>query len=603
MANDIQSFDSATNQNPFMFEEQPSEQSPVQSSVQSTGQSTAPANPFMFEGPQPAKQEETSSFMAGVDAFNRQFGRMAEGILDLVTTGSANKAIRNVHNTEEANYARSYEQHPVASTIGAVAGGIGSGVAYGSAATGSLPATLIGKAATFAASHPYLAASAAGGLGSAAMGYLDYAPDQASRLAKSAVAGTVGAIAAPVVLAATRNVPGMLQKAGTAIDRFRHPNEAALNDLTATIKADLGDNASAKIKESLQPAIDMGTTRTPGQVVGGLTRANETNQAADVASQLRARTVDRIQSEQTLKGVNDVIERIAPAGTKELKTQLYAEMAPLKVGDDVVAQLRSNPEIATQLDNLTSGTRVPSAIKGLPDNSVTKLDIVHKQIGELLYKDAHALDKSTSMSQVARDALQEARHQITGTLDPIVQQYAPARQAAQKLIMQKRYGELLLKKGANLGQNNELGIDGTWKALFPTKEAQQVFINDVIDAGGSEKQATNVITMMDQLRGNTLKRIWSRPVESNASTVFYGNKIGFVQKMIDKLTGHKYRNAVLNLAFDGNKWADQVEAVLNQPVSAAAVESTVKLMLKAAVNRSVIPAGALGVSRGLLDQK
>ena len=560
--------------------------------------------------PDLVSQVKPSSFMDGVEAFNRQFGRMAEGVLDLATWGDVNKAVRQTYAQNEASLRAAKERSPRATTVGTALGAVGSGVAYGGLGVGAATKVapgLASKVAQFTTRHPLMATEAAAAGGAAAMGYLDYAPTQQERLTKGATAGAIGA-ALPVGIAGARKLGSGIGKGLSALNkaysRFKNPKQAMLSDLAETIKADLGDDAADTIRGLLQPAKNLKTTRTPGQAVGGLTRARELSQIADLKAQTVARKIERTQSKETLGAMEDMLEKMAPKGTAKLKTQLYDELADVEVSDDILTTLKSNPVINEQLTALNLGTKVTRATRHLPDNSALKLDIAKQEIDDMLYRDARAIDPTNKMGAQAKLALQEARNEITDTLDPIIPQYASARKAAQKLLLRDRYEKLLLKKGAKAGQKGEKGIDETWQVLFPTEESQQVFINDVAKTGGNPQQAADLLTAMDQLRLNTLKRIYSRPTQDDPMTIFYGNKIGYVQKAVDKLTGGRLKKAILNLTFDGNKWGDEIQNVLSKPDVADQHVSLLQLMSKAAkeISKPAIELGRTGAIRGAAVQ-
>lgn len=98
-----------------------------------------------------ASQQQSfgASFMNGVDVFNRQFARIAESGLQLGAKGldatlgtNLQQPIRDLRNQNEAVVNRAFYESPVASTVGGIAGGIGSAISLGSGATGLIGSTL-----------------------------------------------------------------------------------------------------------------------------------------------------------------------------------------------------------------------------------------------------------------------------------------------------------------------------------------------------------------------------------------------------------------------------------------------------------------------------
>ena len=554
-------------------------------------QSTPQNNPFMWKDePKQEEPQQTSAFMAGVDTLNRSFGRMAEGVLDLVTWGDVNKALRNYKDKEETAFALTKQNHPDVTGYLQPVTDIAAAVAFGSLGAGAgstvlakhAPAVL-NKMMAYKAVHPVIANTGLGAGGSAALSYLDYADTQEDRIKKGLLGGALGAVGG-----------GAAYGIGKIASKVINPKKAAIADLAITAKADLGDDAAQKIPELLQPAKELGTTRSPGQAIGGLTRARELELGDNLLGRAKARAVDRIQTEQTLQGVNDVIDQIAPQGTKELKNSLYNNLSSLKVPQNVTEELKSNSILGKQLDALKSGDEVTEATKALPDDSLAKWNIVKKEIDGKLYRDARALDPFNKKGEEALKALLEARSKLVSTLDTQFPEYAAARKEAQKLILRDRYESLLLKKGAKAGKANNLDIDETWQTLFPNKETQKIFIQDVADAGGNPKQAENILTALDQLRQSPIKRIYSRASESIAVP---GSKVGFLQKSLDTLTNGRYKKALLELTLNGDKWAEDIVEALKNPK-----EKMVNLLLKV-TGKGALRAGNVEAGRLLTDQQ
>lgn len=546
-------------------------------------------NPFMqgvgapqaqAQAPQEPQSVPGGSFRAGLDAYYRQFDKMATGVLDLVTWGDFNESIRMREQEKQAAYEETARRHPIATTVGAGAGLVGSAVLTGGgaakAAQAVAPAASKAMAAQ-AAARPLAAATGGGG----ALSYLEYAPTQKERLGKAALGAAAGGVMAGAGY-------GLAKGIGAA-GRYINPKKAVSKEVASTIKADLGDDiTSAQLKQMI-PA---GQRRTPGELVGGLTKQRELSAKAGLDDMLKARKLDVKQTEQSLGAVKNIIDDLAPKGTKALKTKLYNELGDVQVSDDVLAKLKENPIVSDALTQLKSGARVTKATRELSDNSFVKLDKVKQQIDDELFNDARALDPTRKMTSENRAALSEARKELVGTLDNISDKYSPARKQAQKLILQKRYQTLLQKKGAKAGQQNELDIDETWQALFPTKESQQVFKQDVLSAGGNGQAADDVVKMLDQLRQSSLKRIWKRPSAGDSSTVSYTDKSGVLRGLADKLTGDRVNKAFLELTFNP-KWVDQISKALKAPTKAKQSELFLILLDKASKASGVATGRAL----------
>jgi hypothetical protein len=129
-------------------------------------------------------REQSNGFLDGVEAFNRQFGRMSEGVMQLIgkATGwqSLEDRVRAVHDANEASYQQAAARSPIATTVGNVLGAVGSATAYGGPVIGS-GTGLAGKAI-------------AGGLSTGLQNFAEYAETPEERLNNTITGLGVGAV-------------------------------------------------------------------------------------------------------------------------------------------------------------------------------------------------------------------------------------------------------------------------------------------------------------------------------------------------------------------------------------------------------------------------
>lgn len=192
-------------------------------------QSNNNVNPFM----QPVKNSMygefqkqqaggwTNSFIDGVEAFNRQFGRMAEGVLGLGNRigqmfGGGKQAqqfgadLDNLTKQNDLSLQQAQQRSPIATTIGSIAGAAGSATAYGGGAPMSLANSAAGKILGTGAVSAAQAAVEPG------------TPEEKMR--RAAIAGTVGTAIPAVGIGAKKAIQS---GAGAVIDS--ELGQAALN--------------------------------------------------------------------------------------------------------------------------------------------------------------------------------------------------------------------------------------------------------------------------------------------------------------------------------------------------------------------------------------
>lgn len=531
------------------------------------------SNPFdQLDAPQQSTQPEPSgfdSFLAGVEAFNRQFGRMAEGTIDLVTGGAP--SIRAVHDQNEAHYAQTVQKHPVATTVGAISGAIGSGVAFAAPAIvgGGAVASSLGilpKLSAAVQSSGMLGKMAMGATGGAAMSYVDYAPTQQERLEKAAIGGTVGA-AIPPLFAVGKKAVDMLTGAGKSasglLTRIFKPEKAALEELSSVTAAEVGDSADELARRAAVAKTAGVPTLTPAQTIGGTRlRAVESTLAVPETEKLGIIRHENQINQITSGKLDEVIGAMAPAGTKAKMKEAYAGIKDAVIPTADMDELMKNPSIRVRLEQMSK--EADSTVAKLPMNSTLKLDVLKQNIDDQMFKDTFTTNVETKLAPDARNALNAAHAQIVQTIDKTVPEYATARKLAQQVATRARYEELLARKGANVGNLGVKGPDEIYNTLFSSPDKVEFFLNDVAKTGGNPEQASALAQVFDRLRKSPLQNVLKSTATGDATHIS-GRDIGVIQSFFNNMINGRYNKAYLNLTLSGDKWVKQVSDVLSMP--------------------------------------
>lgn len=155
---------------------------------------------------QQASNNDPGSFFAGVDGFNRQFGRVAEGTIHAIgqaTNWYSTQPISDVNALNESQYDNSMATHPWATTAGNVLGDAGIGT-MALAAGGGLPVGGIAKTAGTL------------GLQSGILGAASYDEDPGSRLQAGLISATYGAALGAGASALAQGASSVLKSSAVA---------------------------------------------------------------------------------------------------------------------------------------------------------------------------------------------------------------------------------------------------------------------------------------------------------------------------------------------------------------------------------------------------
>ena len=490
-----------------------------------------------------------SSFMAAVEGFNRSYGRMAEGVLQLaspILPNSFNKGLEKHNAREEASYDIAKTNHPVASRVGEF-GGYASQALVTPTASGSLAAQTGKLAAT-------------GG----ALGAVQYG-DATDR----AVAGTMGAAAG----AAGGYVMNKMFGGGNAsqvkdvglLQKMINPQKAAARTIANQV-VESGDDVAAKGLA----AKELGVSLTPGQKLGSSAAAKAETRIPIGSESMREAGSKylKTQQKQLKAAVDDIVDNIVPGGEKaarEAQKKAYDRLATKMVPDKTQNKLLSNPIIDDELKALNTNKYTTQAVRDLPDTSVLKLDKVKQEIDRSLYKDAAlTADPDKAMGAETRRAFQEARRLIVNSLDEAHPEYATTRKLSEKLILKNDLMDEIGKIAPEAGKGSrDISMDQLYQRLWNTPQKQQQFLDRLQSAGGDANHAQNVIEVMNQVRNSPIQSLLEKASPSQKVDVF-GNPGGRIAAFMQDLTEGKYNEAYLDMILDNKKWEPAVEKLLNK---------------------------------------
>ena len=544
----------------------------------------SPKNQFQDLVPKQEAQQEpahNSAFMAAIDGWNRAFGRTAEGGLQLLSNylpDKFNKAVTQLNQEKEREFAQDLIDHPVASKIGEFAGYIGQ-----EALLPVAKANLATKIASYAAT------------GGALMGGQYGSPEQRQErglygAAMSGVFGAAGELgwmgAKSLLNSSATSSPGLLRK-------LFKPEAAATQEIASNISNTTNLN---NMLVRGQAAERVGVTLTPGETVGGnILPQAEKGYLVSQQSKLEAAKYLNDRSSVLKTKVKDLIDNFVPEGdevAKTTKAKMYEDLAPLQATTQTSEALLSHPVISNELQALNKNPLMPKALKEMPDNSVLKLDAVKKEIDSQLYNNKTFLNgNEKTISASEKSVLQDARAQIVDRLDSEYPQYAQARKIAERLTLKSQINkELGMIKPEPRAINGEVTLDQMYNKLWSTPDKQSRFIEAVKRTGGSEYQASDVIQVLNQIRQSPLESLLKAKSEGvNVGTSIRGNLMNGsatifsrLSSFVDDLTLGRYNKALVDLTING-KWKPEVAKLMSKPNEQTLLMTFKKLLDKVSV--------------------
>lgn len=357
--------------------------------------SPPPASPNPYASLVPPKQNNSStssgasspvpdegSFMAGVENFNRVFGRLAEGGIDLVGKAIGSQSLQDniakVNTNKNAEAALSAQQHPVAAGIGTglgiagtipyaalLSGGVGA-VANGAVANGAITGGLLGAGNYSASNTDRLLNGVAGAALGAAIpavasqvkGYLSPGDDLSNSLSKviggkSAAAQDVSVVNAPKQQL-QQTVDNLVPGGKNAISDAQATQYGALNNAQASdsAMASLQANPSISARLSgLNNDVDSLVNKLPDNSLGKLDALKQNidselfkdNHALDIG----LKPLQPSQAAALQKARGDIIDTInSEASAQGIDYQGLRQMGEKKaLYNDITSLLNSKPDM------------------------------------------------------------------------------------------------------------------------------------------------------------------------------------------------------------------------------------------------------------------
>ena len=542
---------------PTMMQAPPAEQgpTPVEQQQAPAQQAQAP-NPFDDLVPGP-KEKAQSAFMDGVENFNRQFGRMAEGVMDLTFRGAealgSTKAAQlrqmNALNSKmlDDSAAAAEARSPNTALAAKMLGGVGSAVAYGGALGmgGSLPAAM-----------------AKTGLISGMQSAAEMAPDMETRGQKGLIGGTIGAVM-PAVGAAIGAGYNALKGGGSSgyIKRVLDPNTAAADDLALGVTPEEGILAQGRVKA----ANNIGMELSPAQATGSeLLKSQESSIPATLGAKAKAASYLNKQEAILKPQAQKLVDEFTPEG-QNIAADLQATYKDNLKKFVIPAETKvlTNPSVVARLKAVSNN--VDLAAKDLPDNNLAKLDAVKQEIDRDLWANTNALrDKPANLTGGERSQLLAARKELMEAMDAVPDTgYQQSRKIAQQYIYKRTFEDALKKSGD--GDTSQ----GMYKVLWNTQEKKEYFLDAVKETGGNVKHAKEIIDLMEAYKNTGLDKLVKKQVQSVKPTQIVGR--------LDA----GYQDALLKLMLSPSKqWQSAVAAGLNTPTPGAKFENVGRIVAK-----------------------
>lgn len=455
-------------------------------------------------------------------------------------------------------------------------------------------------AATVANTLPETAATAIKyGAGGAALAGAQYADTEEQRLEQMKYGAALGA-AVPLAIGAVKGVGKALmggpETASSMPNKIFAPDSAALKDVAYNVGTQTLSNPAA-VEDATAAATRLGVPLTPGQAVGG--SILKSAEKATPASDIEKRAVFGMRNAQETgiaKNTAKLFSTITPEGRDQLEqavSQKYDALKNVVVDDSVLDTIKSNKSLATRFSALSNAT--DTTVSGLPDNSLLKVDALKKELDSTLFNDTFKLvDPTKKLTPDARKALESARSQLMDSLSPYTD-YTEARAMSQRLILGKKYDELLGKIKPKAGTNQTYGASEIYNTLFSTPEKQKYFLKDIAEAGGDVGLAKDIIKVTDQLRDSPLDSILKMQPASSPDVPIGGAVRAIPQKFLGSMLLKRYQDAILNLMLSGqDKWKEPIKQILKTSNAAEKADKFGQILLQATKEGAGMAAAAEG---------
>ncbi len=545
-----------------------------------------PANPFGDLIPREPTQDDSDSgaFMAGLENFNRSFGRLAEGglqlgakVVDYALGTKAEDTIKAYSAKMDASAQAASEQHPIAGVVGGITGDIARTIP---AAVGTGGTSLVGQTVAGAATN-------------AAYSGLEAAPDEQTRMekiGKGAVAGAVGGLAGGLIGKGYRALTG--GEGVGLLNKLNSAKQAATQSIAHEVEAAPGGLQG--VIQSGEAAKKLGITLSPGQQIGtDSARALEGNIVLQSPTAKKEIMTAIEKNTNIAKGLlQQHIDDLVPKGeaaTIKMKDSLFETLKSAKVDEPTLQTLKQNSIIKDYMADMSDATDITS-IAGLND--------VKKEISKAI---SGNIDSTQKLKYVqARNALTDILTNKSPVVDG-VNVYGEANKLSQQLILKRDVMEQLGKmpKDASLGR--------MYQGLFGTQTKIDDFLDKVSTTGGDVQGVKDLIDVMGKLKITSLGKVAAREVGQGAPS-FGGNNAGIVQSFMNNVAKGDYNDEMAKLLTE-NKWQPLVKDLLDKKADmgtfARSLQSVLKSVKANKLPSSVARAGALGTGQyavGMLQQ-
>lgn len=575
--------------------------------------------------------------MDGVEAFNRSFGRMAEGTLKLFASATGmtgfEQNIDAENQRKEQSLAEAKSRSPYATLAGGVTGNVASTVAYGAMGAGAgmgiaakVPAVATAAADISSGSQvlPGVVRGAVNMAGtSAGLSYLNYADTQDERLTNAKNSALLGAGMYGAAHAVAVPLKALTPKEGVSgfLTKVFAPKKAAIQDMAHRVNVDeVATGQPGMLSSAAKAAERQGVPMTPGQLMqhgqlkgGGNTRNAERAMRITEEQKMAVAKISNEQLSKVSAGVKKSLDDMVPGGTENAiatKNKLYAELdnevfanpkdasksaAMLTQSSPVVDTIKSNPILKSHLDDINK-----SSLGKLPDNSFVKVDALKKSIDEKLWRDSNPfIDPAKQMSFYDRDDLISAKKELLDSLKAYDSnpKYVQARQLSQQVTAQGKYLEILQKKAPE----GKMSIDDTYNALFNSEVKRKAFLEDVKAAGGNVDDVKDFITLSGQVSKSPLVKKLGEQSLDRAGVMLQGRPEGMLQNLINKTFLSRYDQMYVNLTLGGAKTRDAIKSALAPKTQEGKIKAFLKVMGVGVPRAAAVQGGQEMTDQGYLQ--
>ncbi len=511
-----------------------------------------------------ASQQTPSTFDAALDGFNRSFGRMAEGGMQMVANlvGATDYAakVKGVHDEFEAQAKQSQEAHPVAYGTGNFLGNIGR----------TVPA-LVATSGMGLGMGVQAGVGAATNLATEGLEYADTGADRVNKMAMGGVTGAIGGAGGALLGKVIGTGHHMMQNQSGAgfLSKMFNPESAAKNAIANEV-----DNVGgmAAIEAKGLAAKNAGLYLDPAEQIGSgsakTTVSDVVLQSANDKKGLMASFIARDNKAKTM--LKETIDGFTPLGKEETAKAakgLYDELKTMQVTPEQGDELLANPTIVKAMQEFRKSDIKSEELSKLPIDNVYVLNALKKQIDDELYSNTSKSTVSGAkvLNSTEKEAYMEARNKLVDVLTKASTKedgtsvYAEANKLAQQTIMQRNVIKDIQNIALKPGQEKPT-LSQIHSTLFSTPAKKAEFLKMVDTTGGNSQVTSDLIDTMNLMKTGSIDKVMAREVGQPSVSVS-GRLAGIYQHFMQNVVQGKY-NAELTKLLTDNKWQGAVEQVL-----------------------------------------